>query len=123
MNDIRISIIEPIFLYHIKEITKVVDGDTIHTIVDRGFGDFSYKTFRLASIDTWETRGKYKVLGNRAKQFLKDLLEEHKDKVITVRSVKAIRKGKYGRYLGHLYVGDIYVNKLLVDKGHQKTKW
>ena len=42
--------------YAIKEVVKVVDGDTIDIIIDLGFDLTKKERVRLAGIDTPETR-------------------------------------------------------------------
>ena len=44
------------FSYRVKEVTRIVDGDTIDVIIDLGF-DIMYKSrVRLFGIDTPESR-------------------------------------------------------------------
>ena len=42
--------------YKVKEIAKVVDGDTVDVIVDLGFSLFKKERCRVAGIDTPESR-------------------------------------------------------------------
>ena len=59
--------------YKIKEVVKVVDGDTIDIIIDLGFDLTKKERVRLAGIDTPESRTKdleEKELGLEAKEFL-----------------------------------------------------
>jgi micrococcal nuclease len=44
------------YIYRIKEIYKVIDGDTIDASIDLGFGIYLTKRIRLAGIDTPESR-------------------------------------------------------------------
>ena len=42
--------------YKVKEVVKVVDGDTIDVIIDLGFDRSKKERVRLAGIDTPESR-------------------------------------------------------------------
>ena len=59
--------------YAIKEIVKVVDGDTIDIVIDLGFNLSKKERVRLAGIDSPESRTKdleEKELGLESKEFL-----------------------------------------------------
>ena len=65
--------------YKIKEVIKVVDGDTIDILIDLGFDLTKKERVRLAGIDTPECRTKNleeKELGLEAKEFLKRRLSD-----------------------------------------------
>ena len=47
--------------YRIKEVVKVVDGDTVDIILDLGFGLFKKERVRIAGIDTPEKRTRDKT--------------------------------------------------------------
>jgi micrococcal nuclease len=105
-------------------VTRVVDGDTVDLEIDLGMGVFVKERVRLARIDTPETYGvkkdseEYKA-GMKAKERLEELV---KGKEIALETVKD-KKGKYGRYLGEIYINDIdwtNVNSLLIHEGHAK---
>ena len=44
------------FEYRVKQVTKIVDGDTIDVDIDLGFSISYSQRLRLAGIDTPETR-------------------------------------------------------------------
>ena len=44
------------YTYKIKQITKVVDGDTVDVIIDLGFGLTKKERVRIAGIDAPESR-------------------------------------------------------------------
>ena len=87
------------------EVTRVVDGDTVDVIIDLGF-DISYKSrVRLYGIDTPESRTRdkdEKVRGLMSKDFLVDML----GKGDVIIKTKKDKKGKFGRILGELHVGN-----------------
>lgn len=100
-------------------VTNIVDGDTVDVMVDLGMDMYHQARIRLSGIDTYEVRGEEREQGLLAKEFLGFLLEENPDPLF-LRTVKD-RKGKYGRYLGELYLADgRCVNKLLEEEGHCK---
>jgi micrococcal nuclease len=107
--------------YRVKEVLKVVDGDTIDVVIDLGF-DISFTSrVRLAGIDTPESRttdAREKILGVEVKDYLKKALEGATD--IVIRTEKADSSEKYGRILGWLFVNrqTDSLNMELVNKGY-----
>lgn len=104
--------------YKVKEIAKVVDGDTVDLVVDLGFSLYKKERCRVAGIDTPESRTrdkKEKVYGLEAKAYLQGLLENAVGLV-----VRTEKDGKYGRMLGHLYCDNLNmsINELMVVSGH-----
>ena len=104
------------FSYRVKEVTKVVDGDTIDVIIDLGF-DIMYKSrVRLFGIDTPESRTRdkeEKFYGKISSQFLQDKCK--RGSYITLRT-HLDKKGKFGRILGELIVDDINLNKQMIKE-------
>ena len=101
-------------------ITKVYDGDTITADIDLGFHTWIHKQkFRLMFIDTPEIRNKDEILKAKAYAARDYLREIVKDKQCTIR---CHGKGKYGRWLGELFVEgiNISVNEHLIQAGHAK---
>ncbi len=107
--------------YRVKQVVKVVDGDTIDVVIDLGF-DISYTSrVRLAGIDTPESRttdAREKILGVEVKEYLKKALEGATD--IVIRTEKVDSSEKYGRILGWLFVNKETgsLNMQLVNKGY-----
>lgn len=109
------------YTYAVKEVTKVVDGDTIDVIIDLGFSIMFASRVRLAGIDTPEsrTRDKYeKALGLESKKYLSDRLKSAKN--VVIKTEKLNSSEKYGRILGWLYLdGDgNSVNHEMIEKGY-----
>jgi len=115
-----------VFEYKCK-LQRVVDGDTVDLWVDLGFSIHIKERFRLARIDAPESRTKdleEKKRGLAATEFLKGLLKGKSLKVTTEKD----KKGKFGRWIGTIYVADKYafehskdwmeVNTLMVSNGH-----
>ena len=91
-------------LYHYKaEVLSVYDGDTVTLMIDQGMKHFARVKVRLVGINTPEIRTKdldEKKRGLEAKEYLKSRIE---GKTVIVHTVK---KGKFGRWLGVLWVFD-----------------
>jgi micrococcal nuclease len=107
--------------YYVKQVTKVVDGDTIDVIIDLGFDIMFASRVRLAGIDTPESRTKdlaEKKLGIESKEYLAKRIKEAKN--IVIKTEKLDSSEKYGRILGWLYLdGDgTSVNTEMIEKGY-----
>ena len=107
------------FEYNIV-ITKIYDGDTITADVDLGFHTWIHnQKFRLINIDTEEIRNKDKILKEKAyeaRNYLRSLCDGKSCRI------KCHGKGKYGRWLGELFVEGIEgsVNEHLIQEGYAK---
>jgi len=107
--------------YRVKQVLKIVDGDTIDVDIDLGF-DISFTSrVRLAGIDTPESRTtdkKEKVLGLEVKQRLKDVLS--KSSSVVIRTEKPDSTEKYGRILGWIFIdgAEKSVNEALIADGY-----
>jgi micrococcal nuclease len=109
------------YIYRIKSVGRVVDGDTIDADIDLGFDISLTKRIRLAGIDTPESRTKdlaEKALGLDAKNWLKHRLEEAKD--IIIRTQLPDSTEKYGRIIGNLYINgeDVPLNQQMITEGY-----
>lgn len=106
-------------LYNYKAtITAVYDGDTVTADVDLGFYMIQKKVkIRLYGIDTPELRDKNPEL-KLAAQNSRDALKKH---VLNQEvTLKSYGKGKYGRWLCEIFVGDTNINQWLIEKGLAK---
>ena len=104
--------------YAVKEIKKVVDGDTVDIVIDLGFSLTKKERVRLAGIDTPESRTKdlkEKELGLEAKEFLARRLQEGVGRNLKVKTEK---DGKYGRMLGWFIIGETNLNEEMVHRGY-----
>ena len=109
------------YIYRIKSVLKVVDGDTIDASIDLGFDISLSKRIRLAGIDAPESRTtnlKEKALGLESKEWLKKALEGAKD--ILIKTEKPDSTEKYGRIIGHLFVNDqeTSLNNQMIAEGY-----
>ena len=107
--------------YRVKQVLRVVDGDTIDVDIDLGF-DISFTSrVRLAGIDTPESRTKdlaEKALGLEAKEYLKKALKDAKS--VVIKTEKMDSSEKYGRILGWVYVdgNTISLNDMMINDGY-----
>ena len=109
------------YIYRVKEVLKIVDGDTIDADIDLGFDISLTKRVRLNGIDTPESRTtdlKEKALGLEVKEWLKHKLEGAKD--ILIKTQLPDSTEKYGRILGNLYINNesLSLNEQMVNAGY-----
>ena len=107
--------------YRVKQVLKIVDGDTIDVDIDLGFDISFTQRVRLAGIDTPESRTtdkKEKSLGLEVKQRLKDILS--KSSSVVIRTEKPDSTEKYGRILGWIFIdgAEKSINEALIADGY-----
>jgi len=112
------------YIYRIREIHKVVDGDTIDADIDLGFSISLTKRIRLAGVDTPESRTKdeyEKKLGLESKEWLKKRCENAKD--ILIKTELPDSTEKYGRIIGHLFINgeETSLNNQMIVEGYAWT--
>ena len=108
--------------YHYK--AKVIDnydGDTVKLSLSLGLSIEVVEKIRLNRINTPEVRGSEKVEGIRSKLALESYLSDNSDDGIEVTTIKD-KKGKYGRYIGELWCGNVNMNDWLVENGYAEYK-
>lgn len=103
--------------YLVREIIKIVDGDTIDIVLDLGFEVYRKERIRINRIDTPESNTKNeleKKLAAEAKDYVSKWMLNQKQV-----KIKTLKDDKYGRLLGEFY-GDnnICLSDLLVEKGY-----
>jgi micrococcal nuclease len=98
-------------------VTKVYDGDTITVDFDLGFGILIRKQkIRLYGINTPEVRGPEKSEGIISRDALRERIL---GKVVTIKTFRD-KKGKYGRWLGEVFVEEENINQWLITEGYAK---
>lgn len=110
--------------YRVRQVIKVVDGDTVDCTIDLVFGirEVMFR-FRLAGVDTPE-RGEPDF--DRATQIHKAWHAE--GGIVTVKTQKAgpstsgIGDGAFGRWLGDFYRGDDSLSAVLIAEGWESHK-
>lgn len=109
------------YVYRIRSVHKVVDGDTIDADIDLGFDISLTKRIRLAAVDTPESRttdAHEKKLGLEVKEWLKHRLEGAKN--ILIKTELPDSTEKYGRIIGHLYINgeERSINNQMIAEGY-----
>lgn len=83
---------------------------TVHTVGEQ--------YIRLYGIDTWEITGEERPKGLLAKEYLEKRLEEGE---VEIEIRREWGKGKYGRWLGVVYVKGEDVNEETVREGQARV--
>lgn len=112
-------------MYHYRvdlkqfEEKDVYDGDTLRLWIDLGFKIFIKEKIRLAYINAPELKGDERELGLKSRDFLRKVLREAKEskRNVMIKTFKD-KKGKYGRYIGELYIDDVSINEKMLEKGY-----
>lgn len=107
--------------YFVKEVKKVVDGDTIDVVIDLGFSILFESRVRLAGIDTPESRTADKMekaLGLESKKYLESKIKAAKN--VVIKTEKLDSSEKYGRILGWVYLDGSgnSLNHEMIEKGY-----
>jgi micrococcal nuclease len=96
------------------EVKKVYDGDTITVDFDLGFGIILRKQkIRLLGINTPEVRGESREQGLISRDRLRERIL---GKTVTIKTSRD-KKGKYGRWLGEVFIKDENINQWLLNEG------
>jgi len=107
--------------YIVKEVKRVVDGDTVDVVLDLGFGLTMDQRVRVGGIDTPEKRTRdleEKKYGLAATAYAEKWFAENADQLI-VRTKLDGSTGKYGRLLGYFFNNETEVcfNEQIVADG------
>jgi len=118
------STINPRFLNAYKAyLSRVVDGDTIHVVLDLGFEIFHEEILRLRAINAAEAGT---VDGDKSTRALKKILQH-----IPFLIIKTSHIDQHGRYIADVFLADVegkksaqevadegvFLNQLLVERG------
>ena len=95
-------------------VRRVYDGDTITVDIDLGFGIIvKEQKIRLLGINAPEGRGKQKSAGIKSRDALRERIANKWIKLKT----KKDKKGKYGRWIGEIWLEDTNINQWLLSEG------
>lgn len=110
-------------LYHYRAtVVSVYDADTIRVNINLGFGintsgfDGKGVSIRLYGLNAPEVRGEEKQNGIKSRNALRQKIL---GKEIILKTIKD-KKGKYGRYLGIVFLKDENINDWLLSNGLAK---
>ncbi len=105
-------------LYTYKaRIIDVYDGDSVTAVLDLGLHIKVEVKLRLYGIDTPELRGEEREKGLAARDFLRYLIL---DRDVIIHTIKD-KTGKFGRLLAKIYIDEVNINKLLIEKGYAEV--
>ncbi len=98
-------------------VRRVYDGDTITVDIDLGF-DVLMKNqkIRLLGINSPEIRGENRQAGLVSRDFLREKIS---GKWVVLKTKKD-KKGKYGRWLGEVFLEEKNINALMLSEGMAK---
>lgn len=102
-------------MYVVKEVLKVVDGDTVDIIIDLGFSISLRQRVRIKGINSPETRTnnvEEKIKGMGAKVFAEQWFAQS-----GVLTVKTYKDEKYGRLLGEFFRGTENYSETAISQG------
>tara|TARA_B100000700_G_scaffold312213_1_gene395483 strand:- start:180 stop:506 length:327 start_codon:yes stop_codon:yes gene_type:complete len=96
-------------------VRKVYDADTVTVDIDLGF-DVVLKgqKIRLTKINAPEVRGKERPEGLKSRDALRDKIGNKWVKIKTQQD----KKGKYGRWLGEIWIEGLCINDWLLSEGY-----
>ena len=99
-------------------VKRIVDGDTVDVDIDLGFGMiYKNQRVRMMGIDTPESRTR-----DLEEKFYGKASKAHLTKILNGQDVQLVShdKGKFGRILGELYVGNsnFSVNQQMIKEYH-----
>ena len=95
-------------------VRKIYDGDTITVDIDLGFGVVLHnQKIRLLRINAPEIRGEQREKGLVSRDALRNRISNKWIRIKTERD----KKGKYGRWLGELWLEEECINDWLVSEG------
>lgn len=99
---------EPRFRNPLKENTyRVIDGDTVEVLLDRGWGETKLTALRLHGIDAPEKSTRKNLLERQAGILVKEVVEKWMAGVSEQLYASSEVKPKYeGRTIGRLWSGD-----------------
>lgn len=103
------------FTYSVKQVVKVVDGDTVDVVLDLGFNISFMQRIRIKGINSAETRAKdpgEKARGLAAKDFAENWFNQ--EGII----VKTYKDDKYGRMLGEFFREGENFSEVAVSGGY-----
>tara|TARA_R110000851_G_scaffold25240_4_gene72838 strand:- start:6546 stop:6869 length:324 start_codon:yes stop_codon:yes gene_type:complete len=95
-------------------VRKIYDGDTIRVDIDLGFGiELKNQSIRLLGVNTPEVRGEEREKGLISRDALRGKIGS---KWVIIKT-QLDKKGKYGRWLGTIFIDDQNVNEWLISEG------
>jgi micrococcal nuclease len=95
-------------------VNSIHDGDTLNVDIDLGFGIWlRNQNIRLYGINAPELKGLTKEAALKSRSRLSELVIGKKIIIETIKD----KKEKYGRWLGKIFVDNIFINNILISEG------
>ena len=102
-----------LFTYKVY-VDEITDGDTLWVLIDLGFGFTTKQQLRLRGLDAPEIATRD---GQRAKKFLERQLVGRLGSDPSHVLITSTKSDKYDRYLADIWMGELFLNQKLIDKG------
>ena len=87
------------FIFRIKDVIRVIDGDTYVLMLDTGFNSYRKIELRLDGIDTHEVHGDNHNLAMKEQDFVEEFFDESEVLAVTTKD-KLPEQGSFNRWLG-----------------------
>jgi endonuclease YncB( thermonuclease family) len=101
-------------MLHNCKVTRVVDADTFKGTVDLDFGVSIAVTVRLFDCDAWELHGADKSRGEKAKDYVENLIGG------SVVVVDPHKQDSFGRWLCEVLIKGRSLSSILAERGFLK---
>lgn len=98
------------YIYENCIVDKIVDGDTIHVMIDLGFDVWKKEIIRLGKINAPELKGKDRNKGLESKEFLSMLIP-----IGSKVKMDCTSKDKYGRYVALIFKDDKSISDIMLE--------
>ena len=110
------DILQFIYFIKISKVSKIIDGDTIILICDKGKREWDEETYRLYGINCPEKRKSSMESYKAAKSYLTELIKDGGQ--LYINTIKN-ESDSFGRWLAILYNerGEC-INQMMIDGGH-----
>lgn len=88
------------------QVLRVIDGDTIVVLLDRGLHDYSERTLRIRGINAPETSGSTRAAGEASMRWLRDFLGVRNPADPPTVTVRTQKPDKYGRLVADVWTAE-----------------
>jgi len=102
-----------------SKVINVYDGDTITLEVNLGFDIIKTEKIRLYGINAPELRGAEREEGLKSRDALRKKIL---NKEVRLETLPKDKKGKYGRTIGTIWIGDENINNWMVMNDYAVVK-
>jgi micrococcal nuclease len=114
--------LKPVYEY-LAEVVRVLDGDTIEVFIEKDVG-FDVvvrfkKQVRIVGIDAPEKFGVTKAAGLASKALMQSLLPAGTK--VVMKTEKPDSTEKFGRFLAHVWLGDVNLSEHMIQAGAAKA--